>query len=369
MPRNDANLPASDKRPPAADAGSAPRLPADGGLAGPLGRGSIPVRVAARARPREVAFLLIPGFALLAYACAMEPYRAANVLAGRALYRWRHVSPTGRPVEASNGVPIVPDQGIDRPLDVDDLFVCAGGNPALFDDPATLAWLRAQAHRGVRVGGISGGPYVLARAGLLDGYRCTLHWEYRPALVEAFPRLAPTGSVFEIDRDRCTASGGTAALDMMAALIAAEHGRPLAAAVSEWFLHTRVRSSAEPQRMSLRERYDVGHPVLLAVLARMEGAIEEPAPRAELARLAGLSVRQLERLFRAYLGRTIGGHYRALRLDRARMLLSQTALSVLEVSLACGFASAAHFSRAFRARFGHPPRAERGGRVSGRRRG
>lgn len=326
------------------------------------------VRATVPPRSRDIGFLLIPGFALIGYACAVEPCRAANVLSGRALYRWRHVSPDGRPVAASNGVTILPDQGIDRPLDVDELYVCAGGNPALFADAATFAWLREQALRGVRVGGISGGPYVLARAGLLDGYRFTLHWEHFPALVEEFPRLSPTRSVFEIDRDRATASGGTSALDMMVARIAAEHGHPLAAAVSEWFLHTRMRSPAEPQRMSLRERYDIGHPVLLGVLEKMEAAIEEPLPRAALARIAGISVRQLERLFRAYLGRTIGAHYLALRLDRARALLTQTALSVLEVSLACGFASAAHFSRAFRARFGHPPRAERSARpVSSRR--
>jgi transcriptional regulator GlxA family with amidase domain len=318
------------------------------------------------ASPRRIGFLLIPGFALVAYSCAMEPYRAANTLSGRRLYTWQHVSPDGRPVVASNGVAILPDQGLERPLDVDDLFVCAGGNPTTFRDPATFAWLRGHAARGLRIGGVSGGPYVLARAGLLAGRRCTAHWEHIPALAEDFPTLQITGSLFEIDRDRCTSSGGIAAMDMMIALIAAQHGRALAAAVSEWFLHSRLRDGGETQRMHPRERYGVTHPGLLAVLDAMAASLEEPLPRAALARLGGVSLRQLERLFRSHLARTVGEHYRDLRLDRARLLLRQGPLSVLETAMACGFISAAHFSRAYRARFGIPPRAERALLIAGR---
>lgn len=322
-------------------------------------QGRVPVPAGSRDTPRRIGFLLAPDFAMIAYSCAMEPYRAANALAGRTLYTWKHVSPDGRPALASNGLAIVPDQGLEGPLDVDDLFVCAGGNPTLFDDQATLAWLRAQAHRGIRIGGVSGGPYLLARAGLLSGYRCTLHWEYDPALREEFPNLDITRNLFEIDRNRCTSSGGTAALDMMAALIAAEYGRPLARAVSEWFLHTTIRQSAAPQRMSLRERYDIANPAVLAALERMEAALEEPLAREALAETAGVSLRQLERLFRAHLGRTLREHYLDLRLDRARNLVTQTALPIIEVAFACGFVSAPHFSRAYRARFGLPPTRER----------
>jgi transcriptional regulator GlxA family with amidase domain len=339
---------------------------------GPKRRGAphSPVRQAAGQAPLRIGFLLIPGFAMIAYGCAMEPFRAANDLAGTALYEWVHVSPDGGPVRASNGVSIVADQGLQHGTAqgaLDAVFVCAGGNPADFEDAATLAWLRAEAARGTRIGGISGGPYVLARAGLLAGYRCTAHWEYIPAMAERFPRLEITRALYEIDRDRCTSAGGTAALDMMLALIEAAQGRRLAHAVAEWFLHTRPRAGDEPQRMSLRERYDTSHPDLLVVLEHMERSIEAPLPRAELARLARLSVRQLERLFRGQLGRTIGAHYLGLRLDHARRLLQQTPMSVLDVAIACGFVSAAHFSRSYAARFGRPPRQDRagdGGRVS-----
>jgi transcriptional regulator GlxA family with amidase domain len=346
MPSTDTHLPPSDEL-------SGPPDP----RRWPGGR--VTLKPGTGARHRRIGFLLVPDFAMIAYSCAMEPYRAANTLAGETLYAWTHVSPDGRPVLASNGLAIVPDHGLDVPLDVDDLFVCAGGNPTLFQDQATFAWLRAQAHRGIRIGGISGGPYLLARAGLLTGYRATLHWEYESALREEFPRLNITRNLFEIDRNRFTSSGGTAALDMMAALIAAEHGRGLSRAVGEWFLHTHMRQSAAPQRMTLRERYDVANPTVLATLERMERSLEEPLGRSALAEAAGVSLRQLERLFRAHLGRTLSIHYLELRLERARNLVTQTSMPVIEIAFACGFVSAPHFSRAYKSRFGFAPAHER----------
>ncbi len=311
------------------------------------------------ATPHRIGFLLVPEFALLTYGCAMEPYRAANELSGRELYRWMHVSPDGLPVAASNGVAIVPDHGLEAPPDVDELFVCAGGNPSLFEDAATLAWLRAQSRRGVRIGGISGGPVILGRAGLLDGRRSTMHWEYIPAFRESFPDHVVTTTRYEIDGTCCTCAGGTAAFDMMLALIGRRHGRELASAISEWFLHPRLGLGREPQRMSVRDRYGVTHAALLRVLEHLEAAPEEMPSRSALAKSAGISVRQLERLFQSNLGCTIGHHTTVLRLARARRLLRQTSLSVLEVAVASGFNSAAHFSRVYRNHYGHPPRLER----------
>jgi transcriptional regulator GlxA family with amidase domain len=307
----------------------------------------------------HVGFLLIPDFALLPYASAIEPLRAANRLSGRALYRWSHVSIGGGPAQASNGVAIAADAGLDEGLRLDYLFVCAGGNPALFDHQPTFAWLRQQARRGVTIGGVSGGPYLLARANLLSGYRFTLHWEHAPAFLEDYPDLDLRRSLYEIDRDRLTCSGGTAPLDMMHALIARDHGSELALAVSEWFLQTQVREGAGPQRMPLRERLGIAHAPLLRVIGRMEQTIENPETRESLAHLANISLRQLERLFRQHLGRSLGEHYLRLRLDRARDLLRQTSLSVMETALACGFANPSHFSRSYRERFGHAPRDER----------
>ncbi len=310
-------------------------------------------------RPAHVGFLLVPDFALLAYASAVEPLRAANRLSGRDLYRWSHVSLDGEPATASNGVSIRADHAVGSQAGFDWLIVCAGGNPAAFHHQPTFAWLRQLARRRVGLGGVSGGPYLLARAHVLEGYRFTIHWEHAPAFLEDYPHLDLRRSLYEIDRDRLTSSGGTAPLDMMHAVIAREHGSELALAVSEWFLQTHVREGAGPQRMPLRERLGISHAPLLRVVGRMEQSLENPLTREELASIATVSLRQLERLFRLHLGRSISEHYLGLRLDRARDLLRQTSLSVLETALACGFVSASHFSRGYRRRFGHPPRAER----------
>jgi transcriptional regulator GlxA family with amidase domain len=314
--------------------------------------GTIPVKQPAA---RTVGFLLVPGFALMSYAAAIEPLRAANLLSGRELYRWWHAAPGGKPVLASNGVAIIPDCGTNTERAADMVFVCAGGNPALFEDRSVFAWLRRMARKGVAIGGISGGPYVLAKAGLLDERRATLHWEHLPAFREAFPDVAVVPSLFEIDGNRITCSGGISALDMMVAIIEKEHGRQLAAAVGDWFLHTHVREGFGSQRMDLRLRLGIADEKLLRVLRRMEGSIEAPQPRANLARIAGVSVRQLERLFQRHLGQGIHRQYSSMRLERARQLLRETTLPVLDVAVATGFSSSSQFARAYRRSFGEPP--------------
>lgn len=310
--------------------------------------------------PASVGFLLVPGFSLLSYASAVEPLRAANQIAGRKLYDWWHAAPDDKAAPASNGAAILPDFdfGAD-PGALDLLLVCAGGNPATFRHRATLSWLRRLARKGIVIGGISGAPFILARAGLLEGRRCTLHWEHMPAFQEAFPDIRLTRSLFVLESDRPTCAGGIAALDMMVAMIARDHGYELAAAVSDWFLHTQIREGTGPQRMDLRFRLGVANESLLAVLRAMEANLETPLSRAALARLAGLSLRQLERSFRLKLKRGLHRHYLSLRLARARQLLNETALPVLDIAMTTGFASASHFSRAYSKMYGQAPRAAR----------
>jgi transcriptional regulator GlxA family with amidase domain len=310
---------------------------------------------------QTVGFLLVPGFALMSYAAAVEPLRAANLLSHKELYRWWHAAPGGRPVTASNGVAIIPDCGTSSDRDADMVFVCAGGNPAIFDDKTAFAWLRRLVRKGVVIGGISGGPYVLAKAGLLDERRATLHWEHMPAFREAFPDVTVVPSLFEIDGNRITCSGGISALDLMVALIERDHGRQLAASVGDWFLHTHIREGFGPQRMDLRYRLGVADEKLLHVLRVMERSIETPFSRTTLAHEAGISLRQLERLFQRHIGRGIHGHYRWLRLERARQLLRETTLPVLDVALATGFASSSQFARAYSRTFGEPPSGTRMG--------
>ncbi|HUO23411.1 MAG TPA: GlxA family transcriptional regulator [Caulobacteraceae bacterium] len=304
---------------------------------------------------RTLGLLMVEGFALMSYASIVEPFRAANVLAGRTLYRWIHVSVDGKPVRASNGASVAADQAVGAPLACDTLFVFAAAEALTFRDSTTLAWLRDLARRGATLAGVSGGPFLLARAGLLDGHRATIHWDHRPAFVQTFPDLTVEPSLYVIDRRRVTCAGGVSGLDLAAELIEREQGHDLATQVGDWFIRPEIRAADQSQRASLRDRYGVANDKVLKTLARMEASVEEPEPRAELARLAGVSLRQLERLFQLHLGESLGDAYRRIRLDQAAELLRKTSLPVTDVALACGFKSSSHFSRAFRARFGAAP--------------
>jgi len=310
-------------------------------------------------RTQRFGFLLLPGFPLMSYASAVEPLRAANTLMEHELYQWVHLSFDGTPLSASNGITFPADSVLGEEPKLDALFVCAGGNPALFQDTATFAHLRSLARRGLPIAGMSGGPYALARAGLLDGYRCTLHWEHIPAFVEEFPLLKVERTLFVIDRDRITCAGGIAALDMMIEVIGRQHGQALSTAVSEWYLRTHAREGTDSQRMGLRERTGVANAKILNTLAMMEARLEYPVSRNDLAEAAGVTVRQLERLFADHLNTTIGRRYVEIRIDRARALLRQSTLSIAEVAVACGFVSTSHFSRVYKHQFGISPRRER----------
>lgn len=311
------------------------------------------------AQPTHVGFVLVPGFPMLSFATLLESLRATNTLSGKTLYRWSLISIDGAGAHASNGIEFKADWQVGTEQAFDYVFVCAGGNPSLFRDKATLQWLRKLARQKTCLGGLSGGPYILARAGVLDGYRFTLHWEHAPAFVEEFPELDLRRSLYEIDRDRLTTSGGSAALDMMHVIITQRYGAELAIAVSDWFLQTQVREGAGPQRMQLRERLGITNLPLLRAIECMEQSVDELQSRHQLAKAAKVSMRQLERLFRTHLGCSLGEHYLQVRLQRGKELLRQTSLSIIEVAVACGFVNASHFSRVYKQKFGHAPSVER----------
>lgn len=304
---------------------------------------------------RSLGLLLVDGFSLMSYASVIEPYRAANTLAGRTLYRWAHISIDGAPSHASNGATILADHAVGQPVSCDTLFVFAGGDPTGFDEPRTFAWLRQIAGGGTVIGGISAGPYLLARAGLLGGYRATMHWEHRTAFGEAFPMITQEPGLFVIDRRRLTCAGGMAGMDLALELIEREQGHALAAQVSDWFIHGEPRVADRPQRLSLRDRYGIANDRVLKVLAHMEANVEEPSSRETLARIAGVSVRQLERLFGRHLGETVNDGYMRVRLALAEQLLRSTGLSITNVAITSGFKSCSHFSRAYKQRYGRAP--------------
>jgi len=309
--------------------------------------------------PTEIGFLLIENFSLMAFTSAVEPLRSANRMAGRTLYDWRVYTRDGLPVSASNGIQVVPHGPITDVERLKTVILVAGIDVRRFRDDKVFGFLRRMARTGSVMGALCTGAHVLARAGLLDNRRCTIHWENLGGFTEEFPEIEVSSDLYEIDRDRFTCSGGTAALDMMLHLIGRQHGQQLANQVSEQFIHDRIREPHDHQRMELRARLGVSHPKLISVISEMETNLEEPLSQTDLAERAGLSTRQLERLFRKYLGSTPTRYYLTLRLQRARQLLVQTSMSILSVALACGFVSASHFSKCYRECFGRTPRAER----------
>lgn len=308
---------------------------------------------------RRVGILPLGEFALLSYSSTVEPLRAANLLGRRVLYDVTNIGITDAPIRSSGAAVVMPQATIADDLKLDYLFVVAGGDPAHYNDRAVIPWLLRMARRGTRLGGVSGGALVLARAGLMSGRRMTVHWEHAELLAEISPHLMIERTLYVIDRDRVTCAGGTAPLDLMHALIARHHGPPFARLVSDWFMHTEIRPSVGPQRGGLVERVGSTNAAILDAVDAMESHVAEPITLDDLAAAAGISPRQLNRLFREKLGRSTMGYYRELRLDKAQSLLRNSSLSLTEIALATGFANSSHFSSSYARYFGQPPSAGR----------
>ncbi|MFN2411086.1 MAG: GlxA family transcriptional regulator [Halomonas sp.] len=309
--------------------------------------------------PQTLGFLLLDNFTLISLASAIEPLRMANQLAGRELYRWYTLTQDGLPVRASDGLQVTPDASMHAPLSLEWVVVCGGVGPHLSVTREHVRWLQSQSRQLRRLGSVCTGSWALGQAGLLDHYETSIHWECLASMQEAFPNVILNANLFSIDRDRFTSSGGTAPLDMMLNLIGHDHGRELSAGISEMFICERVRNEQDQQRVPLRHVLGTTQPKLLEIVALMESNLEEPIELDELARYVNVSRRQLERLFQRYLLCSPSKYYLKLRLVRARQLLKQTPLSIIEIASVCGFVSTPHFSKCYREYFGVPPRNER----------
>ncbi|WP_439888319.1 GlxA family transcriptional regulator [Pseudomonas sp. MBLB4123] len=315
-------------------------------------------------QPAEVAiqsigFMLSDDFSLITLAAVLEPLRRANQFSGSNLYHWRTLTMDGRPVRASNGMLVTPDGAATFEGDLDALIICGAENLQRRCDPEQIRLLQRLADRGAHLGSLGSGSWLLANAGLLDGYECCTSWEYRVDMQEAFPGVVLSGRHFVLDRDRFTAGNGSDGADMMLQLIQRSHGPVLAQAIGDTLVLERIRSEQVPQRLTLRQTLGSAQPKLQEAIGLMEANLEEPIELGKLASFVGLSRRQLERIFCQHLHCSPSRYYLKLRLLQARQLLKLTRLSILEIATGCGFVSPQHFSKCYREHFGAAPSRER----------
>ena len=292
---------------------------------------------------------------MMAFSALVEPLRAANILAKRNIYKWTVIGRTFDPISASGGLQVEPDCLFSDNPEFDRVVVCSGGDADRLSAPEEIRWLRGIVRQGSELGAVADGAFFLARAGLLDGYRCTLHWTSQPAFAEAFPKVKLERSLYVIDRSRFTALGGIGSLDMQLALIESDVDAWLAHAVADWFAHSVLRAPDQRRPMPLNLRTGIRDRLVLNAVADMEAQQEEPLPIASIAARQGVSVDTLERAFRAELGTSPGRYQRRMRLRQGRALLEHSQMLIRDIAQACGYGDQAAFSRAFRSEFGLTP--------------
>lgn len=309
-------------------------------------------------QPRRFAFVLLPRFSALTVSSLVEPLRIANYCAGELLYEWQFTSSDGEAVLNSADITI-PTRAVSARDNYDTIIVCGGWNTERYNNVDLNRWLQYMGRSGVTLGAVETGAYVLARANLLSGYATTIHWHCHTAFEESFPDIEFRDALFVIDRQRMTAAGGVACLDMMLHELEQRHGRPLALEVAEQLVYFPLREANMPQRKIQSGKQAANPPELQRAIEVMSNNVEKPISIPDLSRLLGFSQRKLERLFKKHFGCSTVAFYRTLRLHEARVLLTHTDMSVLDICIACGFASSSYFSKSYTSQFGVRPRDHR----------
>lgn len=316
-------------------------------------------RQGAVGKPIKIDFFIGDRFTIVPFINALDPLRIANNASGRKLFEWRIVSGDGEPVTAINGMTFPADAAIRDVRSTDNMFMFIGFDPVMELPQALANWLRKLAVQGTHLGAAGAGTLFLAQAGLLNGYSATIHWNWRESFVESFPNIRLSRSTYEIDRDRFTCAGGTATMTMMLHAITSHFGRDLASEVADMFIAGEVPQRENHRPYLRRARIGVAQSALNFVIDEMELHIEHPLMIGELANRAGLSQRQLGRVFREHFHTTPVRYYRRLRLQYGRRLMQQTDLQATEVAFASGFRSPEHFFRAYREEFRRSPMDDR----------
>lgn len=312
-------------------------------------------------RPQHFVFALVEDFTHIAFACAVDPLRIANLISGQELYRWSYASEDGFFAKSSDGTKIAVDQSFAALPECDCLFVLSGINMQKKDHRVLLQSLRRKKRMSnTRIGALCSGSWVLAEGGFLDGREAAIHWEYHDSFSERFPDVRLVRNVFVADEKHPTASGGTATADLMLNIIERDHGFDLSVAVSDQMVYNVVREATAKQRVSLQSRNGMRNAHLSAAIEVMRKNLDNPISPSAIANGLNISARQLERLFGKFLNTSPKRYYMEMRLERARSLLLQTEMSALEVAVACGFESSGHFARVYRAAYGVTPATQRG---------
>ncbi|WP_208976340.1 GlxA family transcriptional regulator [Polycladidibacter hongkongensis] len=317
-----------------------------------------PQAVSSASSPIRIGLILFPEFSMMAFASFSDPMRAANRLANEVLYEWSVLSDEGGLVPSSGGHPIN-TISIDSAPEFDRIFIIASMDTASLQSKRIANYLRTQARRGAIIGAISNGSYVLARGGLLNGYRCTLHWESLSEFLEEFPDINVCREIYVQDRRRWTCAGGTAAIDLMLMQISSDYDANLASNIAEQFLHSRIRGARENQRMEIQLRYNINDSRMVTAISHMEENLEHPLEIQKLAKLSNLSQRQLERLWHQFFGITPQQFYSKIRLKEAQRLLKESTEAISSIALRCGFVSSSHLGSAYKKQYGLTPGQER----------
>lgn len=309
----------------------------------------------------RILIVVTPNFNMAATVGMIDPFRAANYLQGRNLFRWTIVSEAGGKCLASNGLSLetqsLSDVAEER---FDIVLVSSSWTPESHGNAKLHGALRRRYKQGAVLGGLDTGAFILARAGLLDGRRATVHYEHLDAFGELFPDVISSEDICVFDGQVITCCGGVAAIDFAVTIIQGISGDALANASARYIFKGTIRQPETRQNSELVE--PIGGTVPKAIKAatdQMERHLETPISIPDLCRKINVSQRQLDRLFSQYVRKTPALYYRDIRLDRARGLVTQTEMPLAEVAQASGFRSHVHFSRVYKERFGLTPSRDR----------
>jgi transcriptional regulator GlxA family with amidase domain len=310
----------------------------------------------------HVGFLIFPDFPMSCLTSMIEPLRAANEIIGREAFAWSLISEDGAKVTASANVVFDPDFALDAVDHVDQVFVLSGPSSTFANAHTSDGKLRKLARHGVVMGAVSGGIFPLARAGLLGQHKSSVHWCYAAAFEAEFPKLEATDEVISRDSRTITVSGAAAAFDLSLHMIADTLGGGVATEVACWFQHPLMRGQGVVQRVPTagsESTDDMLPPIVRQAVEMFASHIEDPINVADVAEAVGVSVRQVERMFKKTTGKSPLHYYRAMRMKAARQLVLYSKDTMTEIALAVGYASATPMIQNYEEVFGVHPSDDR----------